>query len=248
MSATATDDRRPNVGDDRWLYAIGDIHGRADLLREMHRRIAADAAAHPAADKMIVYLGDYVDRGPDSRGVIDILLDAPLDGFRTVFLKGNHEAFMLAFLDGDLDAGRGWLFNGGDAALGSYDVPFRYSHGLEQTRADLAAALPASHRAFLDTLQLHHSAGDYLFVHAGIRPGVALADQDAHDLLWIREEFLDSTADHGRIVVHGHSIERAPVFRPNRIGIDTGAYATGRLTCLVLNGTERAIIQTDAED
>ncbi len=228
------------------IYAVGDIHGRSDLLDRMHDMIRVDALAHPAADKCVVYLGDYVDRGDDSRGVIDRLIARPLAGFRQVALRGNHEAFLLRFL-ADPEVGPGWIANGGDATLYSYGVnwrdPFADGDWAGVSEA-LGAALPPDHRAFLDGLALSDVEGDYLFVHAGIRPGVGLAAQSPDDLMWIRGEFLDSTADHGHVVVHGHTITDAPELRDNRIGIDTGAFATGRLTCLVLDGTDQRILQT----
>jgi serine/threonine protein phosphatase 1 len=229
------------------VYAIGDIHGRLDLLRTLEELIRDDAAAAPETRKVVVYLGDYVDRGPDSRGVIEHLLAEPLAGFERVHLIGNHESMMLDFLR-DVAMGPGWLWNGGDATLESYAVaaPMGWSDRdqLEAARRGLAAALSADHRAFLDRLARSHREGDYLFVHAGIRPGVGLDDQDPNDLIWIREPFLDSTAEHGVVVVHGHSIAQEPQYRDNRIGIDTGAYGTGRLTSLVLAGDQVRVIQT----
>ncbi len=228
------------------IYAIGDIHGRADLLDRMHDMIRVDALGRRAAEKIVVYLGDYVDRGDDSRGVVDRLIARPLVGFRAVTLRGNHEEFLLRFLD-DPEVGPAWLANGGDATLYSYGVDWRETMAEDdwaEVSAAFRAALPADHLAFLAGLALSDIEGDYLFVHAGIRPGVELAAQSPDDLMWIRGEFLGSTADHGRVVVHGHTITDAPDLRDNRIGIDTGAYATGTLTCLVLDGAERQILQT----
>jgi len=230
------------------FYAVGDIHGRIDLLTLLHAKMREDAAAAaPDLRKIAVYLGDYVDRGDASRAVIDHLIGEPLPGFERVFLKGNHEAIMLDFLDDPL-VGRGWLFNGGDATLYSYGVGFESAANREERlgrmRDGLEAALPPAHRAFLDSLALYHVAGDYLFVHAGIRPGRALDEQTEEDLLWIREEFLGSGDHHGHCVVHGHTISSTPDVRNNRIGIDTGAYFSGRLTCLVLEGRSQRLIQT----
>jgi serine/threonine protein phosphatase 1 len=228
------------------IYAIGDIHGRRDLLARMHRTILDDAKGSEALRKTVVYVGDYVDRGDDSRGVIDLLLDAPLEGFRAVHLRGNHEDFMLRLLE-DPSIAPLWIVNGGDATLYSYGVDWRepFAAGdLEAVSQGLRKALPARHREFLRLLALCHEEGDYLFVHAGIRPGRDLAAQAPDDLMWIRDEFLRSDADHGKVVVHGHSISPEPQLLDNRIGIDTGAFATGRLTCLVLEGTTRRILQT----
>jgi len=227
------------------VYAIGDIHGRADLLAALHRMICDDAAARPVARHVVVYVGDYIDRGPDSRAVIDLLLDAPLAGFESVHLLGNHEAFLLEFLD-DAGAGPDWLFNGGAETLASYGVesPWPFGDPPDRMQAEFRRRLPARHLTFLRDLRLSHVEGGYLFVHAGVRPGVPLDRQERHDLLWIRDEFLDSGADLGKVVVHGHSIADEPERRRNRIGIDTGAYMTGRLTCLVLEGADRRFLAT----
>jgi len=195
---------------------------------------------------VLAYLGDYVDRGHDSRGVIDLLLEDPPDGFERVFLKGNHEDMLLHFLAEPAD-GPLWLINGGRETLMSYGV--RQAPGVggiafDTLRDDFARALPPEHRDFLLRLVLTHREGDYLFVHAGIRPGVAVEAQDENDLIWIREDFLLSDRPHDQVVVHGHTPTMAPEQRANRIGIDTGAYATGRLTCLALEGTERRFLVT----
>jgi diadenosine tetraphosphatase ApaH/serine/threonine PP2A family protein phosphatase len=225
------------------VYAIGDIHGRADLLTKIHKIIRADAGRQAdGRRKIVVYLGDYVDRGAKSRQVIEMLLRSPLEGFDSIYLKGNHEDYMLGFLEGGGD-GLGWLFNGGEATLASYGVAAPGSvspngGALDELRVALNAALPEDHRAFLASLELHHREGGYLFVHAGIRPEVALAEQSADDLMWIRDEFLSCDADHDCRVVHGHTITWSPEVLPNRIGIDTGAYVSGALTCLVIEGAE----------
>jgi serine/threonine protein phosphatase 1 len=238
------------VPDGTAVYAIGDIHGRADLLAELHRRIADDRERGAVVRRVIVYLGDYVDRGDDSAGVIDLVIEGVPDGFEAVHLLGNHERLMLDFW-ADTIHGPVWLSNGGDATLRSYGVELGEGSlprgpKLVELQAEMRRALPARDLAFLKGLQLSHVEGDYLFVHAGVRPGVRLEDQREADMIWIRSLFLDSTLDHGRIVVHGHTIVPEPVFRPNRIDIDTGAYASGRLTCLVLEGTKRRIIATGA--
>lgn len=220
------------------VYAVGDIHGQSHLLDALLARIADDAAGSAGAQRrMIVFIGDYVDRGPDSAGVIARLCAGLPGGFQICCLKGNHEAALLEFLE-QPGTYADWYKNGGDATLSSYgvDAPRTYAPSgvLAACRDAFAAALPAAHLAFLNTLSLSCSLGGYLFVHAGIRPGVALADQDPEDLMWIRDGFLDCQDDFGMVVVHGHTPALEPDVRPNRIGIDTGAWIHGRLTALRL--------------
>ena len=210
----------PSVPDGTRVYAIGDIHGRLDLLARLSERIVIDSGDFTGERKVVVYLGDYVDRGPCSRGVIDLLVDEPLGGFESVHLKGNHEKFLLDFLD-DASVWPFWLHNGADATLSSYGVT--PTAGPEGLQAEFRASIPARHLEFLRALSLSHAEGDYFFVHAGVRPGVALEDQDEADMIWIRDPFLFSDADHGKIVVHGHSIARQPEIEANRIGIEPGA-------------------------
>lgn len=238
--------RAPRTPEGTRLYAIGDIHGRADLLLRLHELVRDDAAGC-SGRRVLIYLGDYVDRGLQSRAVIDLLLDGTPDGFETHHLMGNHEELMSAFLE-DVSAWEIWMFNGGDATLLSYGVDAPAGPldgtGTEAMQQGFRKALPEAHRAFLRGLALCHIEGDYLFTHAGLRPGVAPDEQAPHDLRWIREPFLSSTADHGYCVVHGHTIVPEPEFHPNRIAIDTGAYYTNRLTCLVLEGEDRRVLQT----
>jgi len=229
------------------IYVVGDIHGRADLLRAIHRQILDDVERTRPDRPVVVYLGDYIDRGEQTRQVLDILTGQPIDIAERVHLLGNHEEFMLTFLK-DSTVGDLWLKNGGDATMFSYGVGFPKlpdrAERFRQMRDDLIATLPDSHLAFLQNLTLTHVEGDYVFVHAGIKPGCPIDDQVADDLLWIRGEFLESRADHGKCVVHGHTITDEVETRPNRIGIDTGAYFSGRLTCLVLDGDSRSVLHT----
>ncbi len=229
------------------VYAIGDIHGRSDLLRRLHAMILADTAEDPDLRKVVVYVGDYVDRGPDSAGIIAMLIEEPLQGFESYPLKGNHEDMMIRFLEYG-DDGEMWMVNGGRDTLDSYGIGISDISLFRGDRQALAQAfgdaVPESHRAFLDGLRLYHREGDYLFVHAGVRPGVALEDQSENDLIWIRDEFTDSDTDFGAIVVHGHSIRAKPEIKPNRIGIDTGAWRSNRLTALVLEGETRRFLHT----
>jgi serine/threonine protein phosphatase 1 len=222
------------------LYVIGDIHGRLDLLDRMIGAIERDVAAHgPGA--LTVTVGDYIDRGPDSHGVIGRLAANP---FPTpyVALKGNHEAMLEAFL-ADPSIGVHWRSQGGEETLVSYGVsaPLRAIDDYAAARR-LSGAMPDAHVVFLQSLKMSLDIGGYFLCHAGVRPGVALDRQRDEDLLWIRDEFLDCTADFGRVVVHGHTPMEVPEVRPNRISIDTGAYATGRLTCVVLEGKSHRFI------
>lgn len=231
----------------RRIYAIGDVHGRLDLLRALIAAIDTEQKDAGTARPTLVLLGDYVDRGPDSRGVVETLIEGPLPAFERVHLRGNHEASFLRFLD-DIAVGPSWLYYGGAETLASYGIAAARDEDdparLAALQAAFAAALPESHRAFMRGLEPCRAIGGYLFVHAGVRPGVPLAGQSLDDLLWIRGEFLRSPADHGHVVVHGHTIDRKPQVRRNRIGIDTGAFATGVLTCLVLEADRYRLIQT----
>lgn len=229
------------------VYAVGDIHGRVDLLERLHDKIRAEIRSRNAERNVLVYVGDYIDRGDRSRDVLDLLLTKPVSGVETVHLLGNHEAFMLTFLE-DPGVGELWLKNGGDSTVYSYGVGAPSISNREQRhrmmRDDLIEKLPESHLTFLRSLQRYHVEGDYAFVHAGIKPGVPLDEQVDEDVLWIRGEFLDNREDHGKCIVHGHTITDDIEVRSNRIGIDTGAYYSGTLSCLVLDGESRAVLQT----
>jgi len=237
----------PEVPPGTRVYAVGDIHGRADLLRRLHAIIHADAYQRQAPRNVVVYLGDYIDRGEASPAVLDLLIDEPLPGFDRVHLKGNHEDALLRFLD-DLGVGPSWMLYGGAETLISYGIRPPAAAGpdraVERAQRELRLRLPLRHRHFLADLKLMHEEGDYLFAHAGVRPGVPLDQQQEQDLLWIRDEFLLSDAEFGKIVVHGHTITPRPDVQRNRIGIDTGAFASGTLTCLVLEGSDWSFLQT----
>jgi len=247
----------PSAPDGVCLYAIGDVHGERRCLERLLAVIARDAEEHRVEDglqPLLVFLGDYVDRGPDSRGVLDLLCaraaaSAAGTGPACRFLLGNHEAAMLDFLRNPAD-GAEWLSYGGAEALASYGV--RASVGIVSAarcrtlRDSLEERLPEEHRAFLESLEPMAVLGDYAFVHAGIRPGVPLERQRLEDLLWIREPFLSSPRPHGKVVVHGHTVTDVPQILPNRIGLDTGAYATGVLSAVALHGTHRRILQSRA--
>ena len=230
----------PDSDENTLLYVIGDIHGRLDLLEPLIDAIHHDAGSR-GAGSLTVTVGDYIDRGPDSRAVIDRLMANPFPG-RYVALKGNHEAAMLSFLD-DPETGEIWWRNGAAATLRSFGVPVSDSYGpsdFVRAQQALLAALTPEEVRFLTSLRPALSVDPYFICHAGVRPGVPLERQREQDLFWIREEFLNSGMDFGRIVVHGHTPVRAPEVMPNRINVDTGVIVCGCLTCVVLeNGGHR---------
>jgi serine/threonine protein phosphatase 1 len=240
--ADKIDVKPPSPPENMVLYAVGDIHGELALLNALLADIADDFARHgQGASPIIIYIGDYVDRGPDSAGVVDLLLGDPMPGFRQHWLLGNHDAAMLDFLR---DPGRGadWLELGGLATLRSYGVDPAFG-GLKADRLSLlrdalAERIPAAHVTFLAALEPVVVYGDYAFVHAGIRPGRLLADQTLEDLLWIRSPFLEAGRHYEKIIVHGHTIVPEIEVLPNRIAIDTGAFSTGKLSAVALQGGE----------
>lgn len=226
-------------------YAIGDVHGCLDQLSLLLERIIHDNAARVPVDNIyVVTVGDLIDRGPDSRGVIDLLMARPMPSASFVFLTGNHEELFLQILDGDDSALPDWLEFGGFECAISYGAdPDRLvgPDGGEELRAHV----PAHHAAFIRSFGDGFRFGDYLIVHAGIRPGRPIDRQRVSDMRWIRREFLQSDSDHGAVIVHGHTICEEPDEQPNRIGIDTGAYDNGRLTAIGLEGTERWFLHAD---
>jgi calcineurin-like phosphoesterase family protein len=229
----ATEVDPPKLPSGSRVYAVGDVHGRADLLQEVFVKIDRHRDAHPIANTHEIMLGDYIDRGPSSSDVIELLSRRVHGG--TICLKGNHESFLLEFLRNPtiLNA---WQHCGGLETLMSYGLQPSTNHSSEDQEclaAALAERLPAHHYGFLIALPLSFTLGDYFFVHAGVRPGVALAKQRDEDLLWIRKDFLRYEGSFGKFVVHGHTPVSEPEIRNNRINIDTGAFASGRLTCAV---------------
>jgi len=231
------------------VYAVGDIHGRADLLTALLQRILADLRHFPVRQAELLFLGDYISRGPDSAQVLDLLIgDSRRLPLEVTCLKGNHEDALLRFLDGDLQMGRTWLQYGGRSVLRSYGVPPVSGEPLDdellQLRSALSRVIPVHHQEFLRGLPMSAERDDYLFVHAGLRPGRCQAEQAEHDLMWIREEFLTHTECFERMVVHGHSPTPLPEVRRNRINVDTGAYASAILTSVVLTGPERRFLAT----
>ncbi|EKV29545.1 Metallophosphoesterase [Caenispirillum salinarum AK4] len=238
---------KPAVPEGLRVYAVGDVHGRVDLLDDLHARIRADLARRPADRVQLVYLGDYVDRGPDSPAVIDRLLAPPPRGWQRICLGGNHEDMMVKALADPEGEGPLWLMNGGLATVRAYMDEAGEAMGGDPVGGvtRLRTVLPAEHRAFLAGLRDTHRVGGYLFVHAGLRPGVPLEEQDPKEMRWIRRPFLNSDADFGAFVVHGHTITAKPEARRNRLGIDTGAFDSGVLTAVALEGTTRRFLATD---
>jgi serine/threonine protein phosphatase 1 len=219
------------------IYVVGDIHGRADLLRRLHEQIEKDWRARPAERRLEIYLGDYVDRGPDSAAVI-AMLRARAERCKVMALSGNHEAMLLRFLDGRI-SDREWLDWGGAATALSYGVNPSREPILS---AAISRAVPLEHVRFLRALRSSFRYGPYFFAHAGVMPNRTLEEQVPDDLLWIRRPFLDHSGPFGAIVVHGHTPNSEPEFRPNRINLDTGAYATHRLSCLRIDSTGAALV------
>jgi serine/threonine protein phosphatase 1 len=215
----------------RRVYAIGDIHGCDAQLANLYEIIADDLARRPIDQPVLLHIGDYVDRGADTAGVLRRLLrGSPVAGMEVVNLVGNHDETMLHALSGDRPAATDWLFAGGRAALESYGID------PDSPREAWPENVPTEHLGFLRNLTLTHREGGYFFVHGGIRPGVPLEQQSREDLLRMRQPFLYSEADFGAVVVHGHTPVKEPVVRHNRVAIDTGAVFGGKMTCLVLEG------------
>ena len=237
--------RQPSIPADLRIYAVGDIHGRLDLLDQLLSLIDADIALHPTSRPLHVFLGDYIDRGAFSRETIDRLIQ--LSGVREcVFLKGNHELIALKCLS-DRNLFDQWMRLGGLETLMSYGVSCGHlasGKPIVELQAAFHHALPQAHLRFFRDLQLSFECGDFLFAHAGVKPGVELARQMENDLLWIREEFLSSNEEFGKIVVHGHMPAPDIEVLPNRTNIDTGAFATGRLSCLVIEDASLLVIDT----
>lgn len=230
------------------VYAIGDVHGRLDLFTALAAAVEADDAARGPAETTVILLGDLIDRGPDSARVLAAARDWQ-DRRKVRLLWGNHEEKFLQSFD-DTTILRSFLLYGGDATILSYGVdPAAFAAAdLGEIQALMRAAVPTEDLAYIGGFEDFAVIGDYLFVHAGLRPGTPIAEQSVEDLRWIREEFLDHAGSHGHVVVHGHTIVPEPELRPNRIGIDTGAYKSGRLTALCLEADRRWLIETEDRD
>lgn len=227
-------------------YAIGDVHGRLDLLDQLLAKIEADIDQRGSGDTLLIFVGDLIDRGPSSAQVVERLRSYRRDGVKTIFLLGNHEEVLLRILTGEAELIEKWRWFGGSECLRSYGLDPEQLKRLTPDQAlDLVrSAIPREHVEFLRTFHDSVRFGDYVFVHAGIRPGVELDRQRQSDLRWIREPFLSDDSDHGFTVVHGHTIRPAVDERSNRIGIDTGAYSSGVLTAIGIEGPHRWYIDT----
>jgi len=232
--------RRGPAGPRGWrAYAIGDIHGRLDLLEDLLTKIHEELRRRPARKVLLVFVGDLIDRGPSSAQVIERLRTYRHGRVQTIFLLGNHEEVLLRILAGETELITKWRWFGGSQCLESYGVASEQLAGRdEREMLDIVRrAIPKEHQDFLGSFADTCRFGDYLFVHAGIRPGIEIEQQRQTDLRWIREPFLLDDTDHGFVVVHGHTISTEVELRPNRIGIDTGAYRTGILTALAIEGS-----------
>ncbi len=253
-----TPTRIANAPEGECIYAIGDIHGRRDLLERLVEQIREDARALPEGiTPVLVFLGDYIDRGLQSRDVVDYLISDALDGFETIFLMGNHEEALLRFLE-DVDFGKQWVRYGGGETLYSYGFQPPNTRATLTSHEAMAAAqkaweklwtgfrerLPKEHLEFYRSLLHYYVAGDYLFVHAGMRPDIPLERQSVRDLLWIREEFLDDPRQFDKIIVHGHTPADNVFMDDRRIGLDTGAFISGRLSAAKLLGQEISFLET----
>lgn len=225
-------------------YVVGDVHGRLDLLDELLGKIEAEAGRTSGAEVLLVFVGDIIDRGPNSAQVVERLRTYRHSGIRPIFLLGNHEEVLLRVLEGDAELITKWRWFGGNECLQSYGVDVKRMASGPDALAAVRSAIPKDHVDFLKGFGDTFRFGDYLFVHAGLRPGVALAAQTQQDLRWIRGPFLDDDSDHGFVVVHGHTIINHVEERSNRIGIDTGAYTTGILTALAIEENRRWYLDT----
>ncbi len=229
-------------------YVVGDVHGRLDLLEKLLGRIHSELQRHPAAKTTLIFVGDLIDRGPSSAQVLERLRTYKRSAVETVFLLGNHEEVLLRILGGDAALIGKWRWFGGAECLESYgvdpEVLQNASHN--EALARVRRAIPKEHVRFIESFSDSCQFGDYLCVHAGIRPGIAIDEQTQADMRWIREPFLLDERDHGFVIVHGHTITSEVEQLPNRVGIDTGAYRTGVLTALAIEGTKRWLIDTRA--
>jgi serine/threonine protein phosphatase 1 len=246
LNFSSNNERGPVGAPGYRAYIVGDVHGRLDLLEQLLARIHSELQQRPVAKTLLVFVGDLIDRGPGSAQVIERLRTYKRPGIRAVFLLGNHEEVLLRILGGDAELITKWRWFGGSECLESYGIdPAQFEHVTDDEALSIVReAIPKEHVDFLESFADSCRFGDYLFVHAGIRPGIELDQQSQSDLRWIREPFLLDESDHGFVVVHGHTISPEVQERPNRIGIDTGAYRTGILTALAIENGDRWLIDT----
>lgn len=238
--------KKPTAPLNTRIYAVGDIHGHLSLLEELQQKILKDAEGFDGR-KIFLTIGDLIDRGPDSRSVIETLANKPLPGFENIHIQGNHDWYLLNFMENPTEQ-TNWFTFGGVATLESYGVELEKNEDehrpLEDVALDLHRALPESHHAFFSGQKLTHQEGDYLFVHAGVQPGIPLVGQEPMDLMKIREPFLSTDWPFEKVVVFGHTIFDEVDHKPGKIGIDTGAFKTGKLSALVLEGEEKRVLNT----
>ncbi len=247
LSANRSIPIKPSCPPGLRIYCIGDIHGRDDLLQQIHDKVASDVSNYNGT-KIVIYLGDYIDRGECSKQVIEILLNNPLPGFDSIYLRGNHEQCLIDFLV-ESKVGKAWFNYGGLQTLVSYGIRYKKIptsvKDLQAIQNELKQQLPHRHLEFFDRTQLFCCFGSYYFVHAGVNPRSSLKQQLPEDQLWIREGFIEHAKAFEKVIVHGHTITDEPDFQFNRIGLDTGAYQSGKLTCLVLENDKQWIIQSN---
>ncbi len=230
------------------IYAIGDVHGHIKLLEKLYTRIDADLKNNPIDAYKIIFVGDYIDRGPDSAGCVEYLINLTVENSNVICLKGNHEDKLESFLFDPVTVGASFFTWGGEECAASYGVDMSNYHGTNddhvQKAAELSEKIPAHHKQFFASLKMTVTLGDYMFTHAGVRPGVPLSQQSDRDLLWIRSEFISHSKPFEKVIVHGHTPAYPMDILPNRINVDTHAYHTGVLSCIVLEGTDYRIIES----
>ena len=229
------------------IYAIGDVHGYLQLLRDIYRKIRTDLNANPTEEYKVVFLGDYMDRGPDSAGCVQFLIDLMAEDDQVICLKGNHEDKLEKFLLNPLELADSFFTWGGLECTRSYDVDIATHPGTAndtfKARDELDKNIPPEHKRFYSELGMSVTFGDYFFAHAGVRPGVPLTEQSDADLIWIRSEFIQNKTLYEKVIVHGHTPAYPMEILPNRINVDTCAYDTGILSCIVLEGTKYRVIE-----
>lgn len=247
FSKNKSEYKESSAPDGSRIYAVGDIHGRLDLLKSINKKIKKDISENKSERNVVIYIGDYVDRGNDSQGVINELINNPIEGAESIHLCGNHENAMMEYFS-DPGVAYGWFAWGGKATVRSYGVKSKDKKGRpvseEQIHELFNELVPDNHKKFLKNLKYYHIEGDYIFVHAGLKPGIPLEKQHVDDMMTIRDAFIYPKTRFEKTVVFGHTVFDQPFVGNGRIGIDTGAYATGRLTAVILEKTNVEFIHT----